>query len=306
MRRLTLLLAGLLATTTLGVLPRAEAEPLPVPYSFAPSAVVGGATGALPGANDWSCRPTARHPRPVVLVHGTFATAADNWQTFAPLLKNEGYCVFALNYGGSNLGVPPGEYVGGLARMEDGAATLKRFVAKVRKATGARKVDLVGHSQGALMPNYYVRFLGGARHVKRYVALAGPWHGTLVASPANAFAAVFGKDDESTPVCVACGQFPRDSSFMKKMRAGGVAAPGVQYTNIVTRYDELVVPYTSGLEAGMRNHVVQDYCPTDLSEHAQLAADPVAAALVLNALDPKHLRAVPCTLVLPLLGTAMF
>ena len=39
------------------------------------------------------------HPRPVVLVHGTAGNRSTNWQTYGPLLKNNGYCVFALDYG---------------------------------------------------------------------------------------------------------------------------------------------------------------------------------------------------------------
>ena len=41
-----------------------------------------------PGTNDWSCKPTAAHPEPVVLVHGTFGNKSTNWQTYGPLLAN--------------------------------------------------------------------------------------------------------------------------------------------------------------------------------------------------------------------------
>jgi hypothetical protein len=54
-----------------------------------------------PGSNDPTCKPTAAHPFPVVLVHGTFENMDDNWQAAAPLLANHGYCVFAFNYGGA-------------------------------------------------------------------------------------------------------------------------------------------------------------------------------------------------------------
>ena len=91
--------------------------------------------------------------------------------------------------------------------------------------------------------------------------------------------AVFGPaGDSELPVCAACSQMSTGSPFMQKMRRGGVAVDGVNYTNIVTKYDQLVRPYTSGIEPGMRNITVQDQLRHDYTEHFEIAADPVAAA----------------------------
>src|SRR5580692_10645787 len=54
-----------------------------------------------PGSNNWSCKRTAAHPYPLVLVHGTLANMNDNWQAASPILANHGYCVFAFYYNGA-------------------------------------------------------------------------------------------------------------------------------------------------------------------------------------------------------------
>jgi triacylglycerol lipase len=64
------------------------------------------------------------------------------------------------------------------------------------------------------------------------------------------------------------------------------------------------VPYTSGIEPGMDNIVLQDRCPLDHTEHFEIAADRNATVLVLNALDPAHPQPVPCVPVLPFVGGA--
>ncbi len=305
MRILIATLSLLLAAATLAVMPASvAAEKYPVSYNFLASAAAAGVhvDADPPGANDFRCRPTRRHPRPVVLVHGTGGNKNTNWQTYAPLLANNGYCVFALTYG-VTAGTPPGlDQFGGMDRMQTSARQLQAFVQRVRRATGAHKVDLVGHSQGTLMPNYWVKFLGGARFVRRYVSLAPLWHGTGGDDTLSQAMAVFGPQSQATPVCAACPQMSTGSRFLNKMRRGGVAVKGIRYTNILTEYDQLVIPYTSGRERGMRNIVVQSRCAKDYTEHFEIAADPVAAAYVLNALDPAHPRKVPCTTVLPFHG----
>ena len=281
------------------------AEPLPVRWE-ASAAVSGGANpDAAPGANDWSCRPTAEHPRPVVLVHGLGATLGANWQTMSPLLANNGFCVFGLTYGRRD-GNPN---TGGLTRMEESSGELRVFVDRVLRETGAKRVDLLGHSEGTVMPRWYLSFRGGAAKVKRYVQLTPLWDGTNLAltgdlsDVAGRLGPAFGtiRDGLFAGSCASCPQFVRGSDYLDTVNAAGPAIEGIEYTGIATKYDELVIPYTSGIldAPNVTNLVLQDVCPTDYSEHAGVAWDPVAGQLLLNALDPARARAVPCTLVLP-------
>jgi triacylglycerol esterase/lipase EstA (alpha/beta hydrolase family) len=105
----------------------------------------------------------------VILVHGTFEDMSDNWQALSPRLVNNGYCVFALNYGSFGGSGQVGIYATG--EIAHSAEELCAFVDQVLAATHARKVDLVGHSQGGMMPRYYLRFLGGAAKVHTLVGL---------------------------------------------------------------------------------------------------------------------------------------
>ncbi len=285
------------------------APPYPVSYNFLDATATQGNAQHVspPGANDFSCRPSIAHPQPVVLVHGLLANQTVNWNTMSPLLANDGYCVFALTYG-TKAGVEfPFYQPGGLKRMEESARQLSEFIDEVLAATGARKVDIVGHSEGSLMPNYYVKYLDGAAKVDDYVGLTTIWNGTeffgtaTLAILANQYGLGADAANLVAQFCDSCTQFLRGSNFMQKMRAGGVPHPAVDYTNIVTRYDELVQPYTSGLmEAGpnVTNHTLQEHCELDLTEHMGVAADPIAGILILNALNPpQHARPIPCQLV---------
>ncbi|MGP4021177.1 hypothetical protein [Saccharopolyspora sp. 5N708] len=83
---------------------------------------------------------------------------------------------------------------------------------------------------------------------------------------------------------------------MTKLNAGGAAVPGIEYTTIMTKYDQVVTPYTSGyLDApNATNIVLQDVCPADFAEHVAVAFNPHVGRMVLNALDPANAQPVRC------------
>ncbi|MEU9359961.1 alpha/beta fold hydrolase [Streptomyces sp. NPDC047973] len=261
---------------------------------LAPTATAGAAEASAPsrGWNDYSCKPAAAHPRPVVLVHGTFGNSIDNWLVLAPYLVSRGYCVFSLDYG-QLPGVP---LFNGLGPIEKSAGQLDVFVDKVLAATGAAEADLVGHSQGGMMPNYYLKFLGGADKVNALVGIAPDNHGTTLLGLTKLLPYFPGVEDLLTANTPGLADQVAGSAFVTKLNSVPDTVPGVRYTVIATRYDEVVTPYRTQYLDGpnVRNVLLQDLCPVDLSEHVAIGTiDRIAFHEVANALDPA--RATPTT-----------
>lgn len=261
-----------LATTTLAL---ASAALMGMPAAQAATTDV-----SPPGANDWTCKPSAAHPYPVILVPGTFESMAKNWATMSPALKNQGYCVYALNYGATN-------GIDATGPVADSARQLAPFVDKVLTSTGAAKVDLVGHSQGGMMPRYYLGFLGGASKVNHLVGIAPSNHGTRgLITPAP------GDVPPATSVggsnCQACADQQAGSPFLTKLNSIGDTVTGPAYTVISTTHDEVVTPYSSQFLTGsagrVTNITIQDKCPADVIDHDQAPNDPVTQRLVSDAL----------------------
>jgi pimeloyl-ACP methyl ester carboxylesterase len=223
-----------------------------------------------PGANNWSCKADSAHPNPVVLVNGTFKTSYENWLTLSPALVDAGYCVFSFEYG--DLETAP---------IPDSATELRDFVNAVLGATGAKKVDIVGHSQGGMMPRYYVKFLGGATKVDDLVGIVPSNHGT-----SNPLALAAG-----ATVCPSCVDQIAGSDFLRKLNSDPETPVGPDYTAIATKYDEVVLPYTSAFLDGpgsyVTNVLLQDRCPLDTTEHDQAPKSPLVEQWVLDALGRK-------------------
>ncbi|MET9764393.1 alpha/beta fold hydrolase [Streptomyces sp. NPDC006372] len=257
-----------------------------------PATTATAAAAPSAGWNDYSCKPSAAHPRPVVLVHGTLGNSVDNWLGLAPYLTARGYCVFSLDYGQLE-GVP---FFHGLGPVEKSAGQLEDFVDKVLAATGTAETDIVGHSQGGMMPRYYLRFLGGAGKVNALVGIAPSNHGTDLNGFTNLLPYFPGAADLLTKATPALADQVTGSDLLKRLNAGGDTVPGVRYTVIATKYDEVVTPWRSQYLSGpgVRNVLLQNLCPVDLSEHVAVGLfDRIVFHEVANALDPG--RATPTT-----------
>jgi hypothetical protein len=102
--------------------------------------------------------------------------------------------------------------------------------------------------------------------------------------------------------CPACKQqAPYMSSFTRQVNEGDETFGRIAYTQVQTRYDDVVIPYFSsylaenpGTPNGPRttrqngprttNYCLQDQFPTNTSDHLTIVGDPQAFVPVLNAL----------------------
>jgi triacylglycerol lipase len=255
---------------------------------------------APPGANDFGCRPSPG-TLPVVLAHGTDTAAYTDWAGLSPRLKRAGYCVFAPNYGGR-----PGADHYGTEAISTSAVQFRDFVDRVRAATGAAEVDVVGFSQGATMSRYYINKLGGADAVRRWVGLASPTYGGVMYGLVPLVRAIPGGVDAVQDfTSLAVVEQMANSDFLAGLNAGSDTVPGVQYTTIGSRYDEMIQPNANiALRGpGAVNIIVQDLCPIDMSGHFNMVYDQFAQQLVLNALDPTRAVVPECRFVA--LGTGI-
>jgi pimeloyl-ACP methyl ester carboxylesterase len=274
------------------------------------TAVQGAATAASAsspasssGYNNWACQPSAAHPEPVVLLHGLGATYyEDLGQDVAPYLAAAGYCVYGATYGATSV---LGPYVGAVGPIPASGTQIGAFIDQVLASTHATKVDLVGHSEGAFMSLWVPKVDGYARQVDKVVAIAAPTHGTTFGSLVTV-----GEDLSLMPEiglvlnigeCQACDELITGGSAVTTLDAGPIAQPGVHYTIIASKSDELVTPTSTAFvhEPGVKNAYIQATCPDDPVGHIGEAYDPDVEQMIANALDPASAQPVTCSYGLP-------
>jgi triacylglycerol esterase/lipase EstA (alpha/beta hydrolase family) len=145
-----------------------------------------------------------------------------------------------------------------------------------------RQVDVLGYSQGGMLPRWALRFWPDTRPlVHAFVSLDPSNHGTLDADASC--------QSQCSP---ADWQQASTAHFMGALNSFAETFAGIDYTVIFSRTDEIVVPNfdssgSSSLHTGggtIANIAVQQICPNDTSEHLAMGSyDAVGYALAVDA-----------------------
>lgn len=216
---------------------------------------------------------------PVLLVHGTGVTREQNWKwNYWSALPRAGFevCWVQLPEAGLNDAQISAEYV---ARAVE-----------VMYDLGGEPVDVVGHSQGALVPRWSVKYFPSALFIDDLVGLASPNHGTVTADTET----IKGECFES------CWQMRTIAEFIAALNDGDESPGPISYTNLYTLNDQLVNPVETSNLDGATNILLQDVCPGRPTEHVLMAADAVAWELTVDALthpggaDPSRISEDAC------------
>jgi pimeloyl-ACP methyl ester carboxylesterase len=135
---------------------------------------------------------------PVIFLHGNndtpYATACNPYgrmQALAQHLADNGYStseLWGLGYQGDqcDLGADQTRRSSIAHTNQANVPDLRRFVRAVLAFTGAREVDIVGHSLGVTLAREWIRQDGAHALVRKLVAIDGPNHGIINCSPSPA------------------------------------------------------------------------------------------------------------------------
>ncbi|CAF0846663.1 unnamed protein product [Adineta steineri] len=182
----------------------------------------------------------------------------------------------------------------GLGDLQIAAEYIVYAVRKMYKKTTKEKkegirrktrINIIGHSLGGALPRFALRFWPDIRYmVYHLIAFGATNHGTSMADIAC--------DVFRCPVSVT--QQRINSSFLCALNSYQETFPSIKYTNILSKFDEIVRPVNSSEinEKGVANIYIQDICPLRIfSEHLGAGIyDYCGYFLTMNALRSKSLK----------------
>jgi triacylglycerol lipase len=156
-----------------------------------------------------------RHP--VLLIPGLNDTARI-FRTMSTQLQNQGWEVHIVEVFPSN----------GKLGIDKLALQVDNYVKSHFDSTQA--IDLVGLSMGGIIGRYYIQKMGGIQLIKRYVSLASPHQGTMVAYLSQ------------TPAAI---QMRPNSALLKELNQDSRWLEQLDVTSIWTPWDLMIVPASS-------------------------------------------------------------
>jgi pimeloyl-ACP methyl ester carboxylesterase len=227
------------------------------------------------------------HRRPILLVPGTTLNPSEFAWNWDRALTAQGWPYCTIDLPGNGMGdiQIAGEYV--------------VYAIRHMHRLSGRKIDIVGHSQGGMVPRWALRFWPDTRPmVGDLVGMSPSNHGTLDA------------DVVCLPGCApSIWQQRNNANFIAALNSYQETFPGISYTSIYTNTDEVVVPNfgpaaSSALHGGggqITNVATQTVCPLDLTEHIGIGTyDATAFAIAMDALthpgpaDPARVSRAVC------------
>jgi pimeloyl-ACP methyl ester carboxylesterase len=210
---------------------------------------------------------------PVLLVPGTGGDPAQNFSwSWEPSLDKLGipWCTVTLPFHTQGDIQVAGEYVVNAIRT--------------MYARAGRRISIIGHSQGGMLPRWALRFWPDTRSmVDDDIGLAASNHGSTGAQ----FVCQLG----CSP---ADWQQSDKAQFIAALNSYQETFPGISYTEIYSHFDEIVTPNSdsngsSSVHGGggdITNVAIQEVCPGDISEHLAIGTqDNTAYALAIDALS---------------------
>jgi triacylglycerol esterase/lipase EstA (alpha/beta hydrolase family) len=213
---------------------------------------------------------------PILLVPGTTLTPEENFSwNYDRALNALGlpYCTIEL----------PGKAMEDIQVAGEYVVYALRMMSRFEGHGNARKVQIIGYSQGGMVPRWALRFWPGTRKlVDDDVGLDASNHGTITAELSC-------QNEGCAP---AIWQQRSTSAFIAALNSYQETFPGISYTEIYTQEDEIVVPNTneegsSSVHTGggqIANIAVQEVCPGHKADHLAMGSyDPVGYALALDA-----------------------
>jgi len=148
------------------------------------------------------------------------------------------------------------------------AELLGQWIDALLARTGARQVDLIAHSMGALTARWCIVKGSCAGKVANVVTLSGANHGTVWAEMC---AVVFWSK--------SCPDLAPTSPMLTELNAGDETPDGVRWQTWVSVCEIAIVPQTSALLDGAENHYLTDCVTHDSWKWYRPTIDLVVAEL---------------------------